>query len=160
MLLNVMLKKTLESLLDGKEIKPVNPKGNQSWIFIGRTDAEAETLILCPLDVKNWLIGNNDGKDWRQNEKGMTEDAMVGYYHQLDGHEFEHTLGADNRQRSLAWCSPWGCRVGHNWATELNWTILSSVAPFTSCFQSFPASGSFLMSQLFASGCQISELQL
>ena len=77
MLLNVMLEKTLASLLNGKEIKPVNPKGNQSWIFIGRTDAEAEALILCPPDVKNWLIGN-DGKDWRQDEKGMTEDEMVG----------------------------------------------------------------------------------
>ena len=101
MLLNVMLEKTLASLLEGKEIKLVNPKGNQSWIFIGRTDAEAEALILCPPDVKNWLIGN-DGKDWRQDEKGTTEDEMVGYHHQLDEHEFEHDPGAGDGQESLA----------------------------------------------------------
>ena len=86
----VMLK-TLESPLDCKEIKPVNPKGNQSWIFIGRIDAEAETPILCPPDAKNWLIGKDPdaGKDWRQEEKGMTEDEMVGWHHWLNGHEFE-----------------------------------------------------------------------
>ena len=86
-----LLKKTLESPLDCKEIKPVNPKGNQSWIFIGRTDAEAETLILWPHFVKNWLIGKDPdaGKDWRQKEKGMTEDEIVGWHHRLDGHEFE-----------------------------------------------------------------------
>ena len=86
----VVLEKTLESLLDCKEIQPVHPKGNQSWIFIGRTDIEAETPIIWPPDVKNWLIWNDPdaGKDWRQ-EKGMTEDEMVGWHHQLDGHEFE-----------------------------------------------------------------------
>ena len=85
----VVLEKTLESPLDCKEIKPVNPKGNQSWIFIGRTDAE--TSILWPPDAKNWLIGKNldDGKDWRQEEKGMTEDKMVGWHHLHDRHEFE-----------------------------------------------------------------------
>ena len=87
----VVLKKTLENLLDYKEIQPVHPKGNQSWIFIGRTDAEAETPILWPPAVKNWLIGKDPdaGKDWRQEEKGMTEDEMVGWCHLLDGHEFE-----------------------------------------------------------------------
>ena len=87
----VVLEKTLESPLDCKEIQPVHPKGNQSWLFIGRTDAEAETQILWPLDVKNWLIGKDPdvGKDWRQEEKGMTEDEMIGWHHQLDGHEFE-----------------------------------------------------------------------
>ena len=81
----------LKSPLDSKEIQPVNPKGNQSWIFIGRTDTEAETPILCPPDVKNWLIGKGPdaGKDWRQEKKGMTEDEMVGWHHWLDGHEFE-----------------------------------------------------------------------
>ena len=86
----VVLEKTLESSLDCKEIKPVNPKGNQSWIFIGRTDAEAEIPILWPPDVKNWLIWKDPdaGKDWRQEEKGTTEDEMVGWHHWLNGHEF------------------------------------------------------------------------
>ena len=85
----VVLEKTLESPLDGKEIRPVHPKGNQSWIFIGGTDVEAETPILWPPDVKNWLICKDPdaGKDWRR-EKGMTEDEMVGWHHWLDGHEF------------------------------------------------------------------------
>ena len=87
----VVLEKTLESPLDSKEIQPVHPKGNQSWVFIGRTDAEAETLILWPPDAKNWLIGKDPdaGKDWRQEEKGTTEDEMVGWHHQLYGHELE-----------------------------------------------------------------------
>ena len=87
----MVLEKTLESPLDCKEIEPIHPKGNQSWIFTGRTDAEAETPIFWPPDAKNWLIGKdpNVGKDWRQEEKGMTEDEMIGWLHQLDGHEFE-----------------------------------------------------------------------
>ena len=87
----VMLEKTLESPLDSKEIQPVHPKGNQSWIFIGRTDAEAETPILWPPDVKNWLIWKESdaGKHWRWEEKGMTENGMVGWHHRLNGHEFE-----------------------------------------------------------------------
>ena len=87
----VVLEKTLESPLDWKEIQPVHPKGNQSWIFTGRTDAEAKTPILWPPDAKNWLIGKDPdaGKDWRQEEKGTTEDEMVGWHHWLDGHEFE-----------------------------------------------------------------------
>ena len=86
-----MLEKTLESRLDCKEIKPVNPEGNQSWIFIGRTDAEAETPILWPLDAKNWLIGKDPdaGKGWKREEKGMTDGEMVGWHEQLNGHEFE-----------------------------------------------------------------------
>ena len=86
----VVLEKTLESPLDCKEIKPVHPKGNQSWIFIGRTDAEADAPVLWPPDVKNWLIGKDPDarKDWRQEEKGATEDEMAEWHHQLDGHEF------------------------------------------------------------------------
>ena len=108
----VMLEKTLVSPLDCKKIQPVHPKGNQSWIFIGRTDAEAETPILWPPDVKNWLIGKDldAGKDWRQEEKGTTEDEMVGWHHQLSGHEFEWTPGVGDGQRGLVCCSPWGCK--------------------------------------------------
>ena len=87
----VVLEKTLESPLDSKKFQPVNPKGNQSWIFIGRTDVEAETPILWPSDAKNWLIGKDPdaGKDWRREEKGMTEDEIVGWHYRLNGHEFE-----------------------------------------------------------------------
>ena len=87
----VVLEKTLESPLDYKEMKPVNPKGNKSWIFVGKTDAEAETPILWPPDVKNWLIGKDPdaGKDWRREEKGTTEGEMVGWHHRLDGHQFK-----------------------------------------------------------------------
>ena len=93
-----MLEKTLESPLDYKKIKPVHPKGNQAWIFIGRTDAEAEAPILGLLDVKNWLVGKDPdaGKDWRW-EKGTTEDEMVGWQHQINGHEFEQTQGDSER---------------------------------------------------------------
>ena len=103
----VMLEKNLESHLDSKEIKPVNPKGNQSWIYIGRIYAEAEAPIFWPSDVKNWLIGKDPepGKDWRQVEKGTTQDEMVGWYHHLDGHEFEQALGVGNGQGSLTCCS-------------------------------------------------------
>ena len=106
----VILEKTLESLLDCKEIKPANPKGNQHWIFIGRTDAEAEAPVLGPPDAKSWLIGKDPeaGKDWGQQEKGTTEDEMVGWHHQLNGHKFEQALGASDRQGSLTCCSPWG----------------------------------------------------
>ena len=91
----LVLEQTLESPLDCKEIQPVNPKGNQSWIFIGRTDAEAEAPILWPLDAKSWLTGKDPdtGKDWGQEEKGATEDEMVGWHHWLNGHGFEYTLG-------------------------------------------------------------------
>ena len=104
----VVLEKTLESLLDIKEIKPVNPKGNQSWILIERTDAEAEIPILCPPDAKSQLIRKDpdSGKDQRQEKR--TEDEMVGWHHQLNGHEFEHDLGDGEGQGSLVCCSPWG----------------------------------------------------
>ena len=108
MLWTVLLEKTLESPLDCKGIQPVHPKGNLSWIFTGRTDVEAETPIFWPPDAKNWLIGKdpNAGKDWSQEEKGMTEDEMVGWHHWLDGHEFEEALGVGDGQGSLGCCSP------------------------------------------------------
>ena len=117
----VVLEKTLESPLDCKEIQPVNPKGNQSWIFIGRTDAE--TPILWPPDGKNWLIGKDSdaGKDCGQEEKGTTEDEMVGWHHQLNGHEFEQALGVGDGQGGLACCSPWG-RKESDMYEQLNWT--------------------------------------
>ena len=108
---SMVLEKTLESSLDCKEIKPVNPKGNQSWTFIGRTDAEAEALILWPPNAKSWIFGEkkkhpNVGKDWRQEEKGMTEDEMVRWHHWLNGHEFEQVPGGGEGQGGLACCSP------------------------------------------------------
>ena len=108
----VVLEKTLESPLDCKEIKSVKPKENQPWIFIGRTDGEAEAPILWPPDVKSQLIGKDSdaGKCWEQEEKGMTEDEMVGWHHWLDGHEFEQTLGESEGQEILACHSPWGCK--------------------------------------------------
>ena len=106
----VVLKKTLESPLDCKEIHPVHPKGNQSWAINGRTDAEAKPPILWPPDVKNWLIWKDPyaGKDWRWEEKGTTEDEIVGWHHWLDGREFEQAPGFGDGQGSLACCSPWG----------------------------------------------------
>ena len=119
----VVLEKILESPLDFKEIKPVNPKGNQSWIFIGRTDAEAETLILWSPDVKNWLTGKDPdaGKDRRWEEKGMTEVEMIQWHHWLNGHEFQQALGAGDGQGSLVCCSPWGPKESDT-TERLNWT--------------------------------------
>ena len=116
-----LLEKTLESPFDSKEIKPVNPKGNQSWIFIGMTDAEAEAPILWPPDEKSWLIGKppEAEKDWRQ-EKGITtKDKMVGWHHQLNEHQFEQVTGDAERQGSLACCSPW-CHKESDMAEQLN----------------------------------------
>ena len=126
----MVLEKTRESPLDCKEIQPVNPKGNQSWILIGRTDVEAETQILWPPDGKNWLIWKDpdSGKDWRQEEKGMTEDEMVGWHHQLNGHEFEQAPGIGEGEGSLACYSPWGHKDMTEWLnwTELNWERLNN----------------------------------
>ena len=105
--------------LDHKEIKPVNPKENQPWMLTGRTDAEAPKI--WPPDAKNWLIRKDPdaGKDWGQEKKVMTEDEMmIGWHHWLNGHEFEQTLGDSRGQRNLACCSPWGCRVRRDLATE------------------------------------------
>ena len=124
----VVLEKTLESPLDCEEIKPVNPKRNQSWIFIGRTDAEAETPTLWPLDVKNWLIGkdSDSGKDWRQEEK-RTENEMIGWHHQLYGHEFEQTPGDGEGQGSLSCCSHGVTRsqtqLSNSTTTTMRWIL-------------------------------------
>ena len=119
----VVLDKTLESPLDSKEIQPVHPKGDQFWIFIGRTDAEAP--ILCSPDAKNWLIRKDPdaGKDWRQKEKGTTEDEMVGWHHWLNGHGFGWTLGVGDGQGGLACCGSWGCKESDT-PERLNWTEL------------------------------------
>ena len=123
---NVVLEKTLESPLDCKEIQPVHPKGNQSWILIGRTDAEAP--ILWPSDVKNQFIWKDldAGKDLRQEEKGTTEDEMVGWHHQLIGHEFEQAPGVGDGQGSLACYSPWGCRELDT-IEQLNWNLIHRI---------------------------------
>ena len=115
----VVLEKTLESPWDCKETQPVTPKGNQSWIFIGRTDAEAETPILWPPDVKNRLIRKhpNAGQEWRQGEKGMTEDKMVGWHHWFNGHEFKQAEGDGKEQESLVCCSP----CGHKKSDTTEW---------------------------------------
>ena len=119
MLLNCELEKCLDSPLDFKEIKSVNPKGNQSWMFTGRSDAKAEAPILWLPDAKNWLLRKDTdaGKDWRQEEKRITEDEIIGWHHWL-GHEFEQALGDGERQGSLAYCSPWGLKESDIWATE------------------------------------------
>ena len=117
-----MLEKTLESPLSWKEIQPVHPKANHSWIFIGRTDAEAETPILWPPDSNSWLIWKDPdaGNDWRR-EKGTTEDEMVGWDHRLGGLEFEQAPGVGNGQGGLVCCSPWG-RKESDTTEWLNWT--------------------------------------
>ena len=122
----VVLEKTLESPLDCKKFHPVHAKGDQSWVFIGRTDVEAETPILWPLDAKIWLTGKDPdaAKDWRR-EKGTTEDEMVGWHHRLDGHEFEQALGVGDGEGSLACCGSWGHEES-NTTERLNWTELKS----------------------------------
>ena len=120
----LMLEKTLENPLDCKEIQQVHPKGNQTWIFIGRTHAEAETPIIWPPEAKNWLIWKDPdaGKDWGLEEKGTAVDEMVGWHHWLDVREFEWSLGVGDGQGGLVCCSPWGHKESDttDW-TDLNW---------------------------------------
>ena len=125
MFLDVVLEKTLESPLDCKEIQPAHPKGDQSWMFIGRNDVEVDTRILWLPDVNRWLIWKDPdaGKDWGQEEKGTTEDEMAGWHHQLNGHEFGLTPGVGNGQGGLACCSPWDCKESDR-TEQLNWTEL------------------------------------
>ena len=127
----VVLEKILESSLDCKEIQPVHSEGDESWVFIGRTDVKAETPIFWPPHTKSWLIGkDSDARwDWGQEEKGTTEDEMIGWHHQLDAHEFVWTPGVGNGQGGLACCDSWGCKESDmlsDW-TELNWTLASSL---------------------------------
>ena len=127
----VMLEKTLESPFDCKEVQPVHPKGDQSWVFIGRTDVEAETSILWPPDAKSWLIWKDPdaGKDWGQEEKGMTEDEIVGWHHWLNGHGFGWTEGVGNGQGGLACCGSWGHKELDT-TEQLNWTELNKESSF------------------------------
>ena len=117
-----------ESPLDCKEIKPVNSKGNQSWVFTGRTDAEAEAPILGPPDAKSWLIRKDPdaGKDWGQEEKGAIEDEMVGWHHWCNGHEFEQVPGDSEGQGSLACCSPWGCKEWDIGSVRFSLSVMSN----------------------------------
>ena len=134
--LMLLLEKTLESPLDCKEIQPVHPKGDQSWVFIGRADVEAETPILWPPDAKSWFIGKDPDarRDWKQEEKGTTKDEMAGWHHWLNGHEFEWTPGVGDGQGGLACCDSWGPqRVRHDWATELNWSLTFSSSTWINC---------------------------
>ena len=134
----VVLEKTLKSPLDCKEIKPVNSKGNQSWKFTRRTDAKAKTPILWPHDAKNRLIGKDPdaGKDWKQ-EKGTTEDEIVGWHHQLNRHEFEQDLGVGDGQGSLACCSLWGHKES-DMTEQLNWAELNALlCPFKALGSTF-----------------------
>ena len=116
-----MLEKTLESPLDCKEIQPVHPKGDQSWVFIGGTDVEAETLILWPPNEKSWLIWKDPdaGKDWGQEEKGTTEDELAGWHHWLDEHDL--STGVGDGQGGLVCCDSWGCKES-DMTERLNWT--------------------------------------
>ena len=128
----VVLEKTFESPLDSQEIQPVYPKGNQSWISVGRTDAETEAPILWPPGAKNWLRRKHPDarKDWRQGEKGLTEDEMVVWHHWLNEHEFELALGVGDGQGSLVCCSPWG-RKESDTTERLNNTNLEATQVFT-----------------------------
>jgi len=121
----VVLEKTLESPLDCKEIQPIHPKRDESWVFIGRTDVEAETPVLWPPEAKSWLIWKvpDAGKDWGQEEKGTTEDEMIGWHHWHNGHEFGWTVGVGDGQGGLACCSSWGCKE-LDMTEQLNWSEL------------------------------------
>ena len=135
----VVLKKTLESPLDWKEIQYIHPKGDQSWVFIGRTDVEAETPILWPPDVESWLIWKDPdaGKDWGEEEKGMTEDEMVGWHHWHNGHGFGWSPGVGDGQGGQAHCSSWSSKELHT-TERLNWTELNKrmLEPIVSTAQS------------------------
>ena len=138
----VALEKALKSPLDCKEIQPVYPKGDQSWVFFGRTDAKAETPVLWPPHAKGWLIGKDPdaGRDWGQEEKGTTEDEMAGWHHRLDGHEFEWTPGVGDGQGGLVCCDSWG-RKELDMTEQLNWTEL---IVNLQCFDSFKGTAKWL----------------
>ena len=129
----VVLEKTLESPLDCKEIQPIHSKGDQSWVFIGRTDAKAETPVLWPPHAKSWLTGKDSdaGRDWGQEEKGTAEDEMAGWHHRLNGRESQWTLGVGDGQGGLGCCDSWGCKES-DMTERLNWTELNLAGLF--CF--------------------------
>ena len=137
----VVLENTLESPLNCKEIQPVHPKGDQSWVFIGRTDVEAETPIVWPPDAKSWLIWKDPdaGKDWRREEKGTTEDEMVGWHHWPNGHGFGWTPGVGDGQGGLGCCGSWGQK-------ELDTTERLSLHFTTVCLMLFEIHSHFLLS--------------
>ena len=140
-----MLEETLESPLNCKEIQPVHLKGYQFWVFIGRTDVEAETPVLWPPDVKSWLIVKDPdaGKAWGQEEKGTIEDEMDGWHHRLNGHGFGWTLGVGDGQGGLACFCSWGCRVRYDWVTELNWICKKNLLVSGICAKYFVCLDSF-----------------
>ena len=159
MLLNCGAGEDAWSPLDCREIQPVYPKENQSWIFIWRNDAETEAPILWPADAKNWLIWKDPdlGKDWRPEEKGMTEKEMVGWHHRLDGHVFESFLGVGDGQGGLLCCRPWGCKVLDT-TEQLIWSdliiptsllylslVLCLLSFLQLCFKSFRMPSNFLL---------------
>ena len=151
-----MLEKTLDSPLNCKEIQPVHPKRDQSWVFIGRTDVEAETPILWSPDVKNWLIWKDpdSGRDWRQEEKGMTEDEMVGWHQWLDEPEFGWTLGVGDGYGALACWSPWGHKELDT--TEwLNWTELKNWLEMQKPNKTEIASGKLLCNTAYLACCSV-----
>ena len=159
----VVLEKSLESPLDCKKTKSVNPKGNQPWIFTGRTDADAEILILWPPDVKNRLIGKDPdaGKDWRQEEKGTTEDEMVGWHPRLNGQEFEQALGVGDRQGSLMCYSPWGRKESDtterlNWTLETVWQCLTKLNIHPPCVHACSVMSSFVILWIVAQQAPLS----
>ena len=135
-----MLEKTLESPLDCKEIQPVHSKGDQSWVFFGKTDTKAETPILWTPHAKSWLIGKDSdaGRDWGQEEKGMTEDEITGWHHWLDGHEFGWTPRLGDGQGGLACCNSWG-RKESDMTEGLNWTeLMESSWHWVTCLGNIP----------------------
>ena len=147
----VILEKTLKSPLDCKEIQPVHPKGDQSWVFLGRTDVEAETPVLWPPDAESWLIWKDAdaGRDWGQKEKGTMTDEMVGWYHLLNGHEFGWTLGVGDAQGGLSCCGSWDHKQS-DMTEQLNWTEWSG----SSCFSEILSlSLFFFLLCLWSSGC-------
>ena len=161
----MVLEKTLESPLNCKEIQLVCPKGDRSWVFIGRTDVEAETPIIWPPNAKSWLIWKDPdaGKDWGQEEKGTTEDEMVGWHHQLNGHGFGWTPGVGDGPGVLQVMG--SQRVRYDWVTHFSllsqWCYLTISSSFTPCsfgLQSFPAWRSFLMSQFLGQSIGVSAL--
>ena len=147
----VVLEKTLESPLDCKEIQPVHPEGNQSWVFIGRADADDETPVLWPPHLKSWLIGKDSdaGRDWGQEDKGTTEDEMAGWHHRLNGHVFGWTPGVGDGQGVLACCDSWG-RKESDVTEQLKWTelikslcfsltvVAAHSPPIPQCYWPFP----------------------